>query len=82
MIDERFDSRIVTPLQIHALSNCYVEDFETGIGENPRDELCIEQNFPHYQPSETPYVSWTEPVASEAIAQAAIPANDPTLLLS
>ena len=79
-MDERSDSRIVTWSEVRAQSNPYEKDFETGIGENPINEHSMEQNSPHYQPAETPYASWTEPVASEAIAQAATPANDPTLL--
>ena len=79
-MDERIDSRIVTQSQVCAQSNPNEEDFETGIGENPRNKHSMEQNSPHYQPAETPYASWTEPVSSEAIAQATTPANDPTLL--
>ena len=79
-MDERIHSRIVTRSQVHSQSNPYEEDFETRIGENPRNEHSMEQNYPHYQPAKTPYALWRGPVASEAIAQAATAANDPTLL--
>ena len=79
-MDGRFDSRIVTRSQVHAQSNPYEEDFETGIDESPRDEHSMEQNPPHHRLTETLYVSWTKLVASEAIAQAATSSNDPRLL--
>ena len=42
MMDERIGSRIVTRFQVRAQSNPYEEDFETGIGENPRNEHSME----------------------------------------